>query len=95
MTAVSADVSNEALAELEALRKGGPCRAELSNEASAKLEASREGRSTAQNTLLNLQEFSAPRYNARFEDANEPFFHALAAIRSWYVRQPPGRFLTL
>jgi hypothetical protein len=33
--------------------------------------------------------------NARFEDANGPFFHGLAAIRSRYVRQPPGRFLTL
>ena len=27
-------------------------------------------------------EFNALRYNARFEDANEPFFHGLAAIRS-------------
>jgi hypothetical protein len=40
-------------------------------------------------------EFNALRYNARFEDTNEPFFHGLAAIRSRYVRQPPGRFLTL
>jgi hypothetical protein len=41
-------------------------------------------------------EFNALRYNARFEDANGPFFfHGLAAIKSKYVRQPPGRFLTL
>jgi hypothetical protein len=79
---VRADVSNEASAKLEALRKGGPCRADVSNEASAKLEAPREGGSTAQNKLLNPQEFSALRYNARFGDANEPFFHGLAAIRS-------------